>query len=170
MKLPLIDVDIPQTEADATTVCAPRSDRPLLTVRAHGRTDKGRVRSSNEDQFLIATLTRSLQVQTSLPQESLQCGPPQGHLLAVADGVGGNNAGERASALALRAIEGFVLDTLDWCAHLRGGEGDQVLAEFQRALERADERVFGESQRRPECRGMGTTLTLAFVLENELFV
>jgi len=170
VKLALIDVDIPQTEADATTACAPRFDRPRLALRAHGRTDKGRMRSSNEDQFLIATLTRSLQVQTSLPQESLQCGPPQGHLPAVADGVGGNNAGERASALALRAIEGFVLDTLNWCTHLRGGEGDQVQAEFRKALEWADERVYSESQRRPECRGMGTTLTLAFVLESELFV
>jgi protein phosphatase len=84
--------------------------------------------------------------------------------------VGGNKAGERASALALSAIEGFVLDTLNWCAHLRGDAGDQVLAEFQKALKRADQRVYGESQRRPECRGMGTTLTLAFVLENELFV
>src|SRR5438105_3887001 len=119
MKLPLIDVDIPPTEAGVTTACGPRSDRPRLAVRSHGRTDPGRVRASNEDQFLIATLTRALRVQTSLPQQALQCGPPQGHLLAVADGVGGNKAGGRASALALRAIEGFVLDTLNWCAHLR---------------------------------------------------
>jgi protein phosphatase len=146
----------------------------LLAVRSHGRTDKGRVRASNEDQFLIATLTRTLQVQTSLPQDTLQCSPPQGHLLAVADGVGGSNAGEQASALALSAIEGFVLDTLNWCAHLRSEagprNGEQVLAEFQKALKRADERVYSESQLRPECRGMGTTLTLAFVLEDELFV
>jgi len=142
----------------------------MLTVRSHGRTDKGRVRGSNEDQFLIATLTKSLQVRTSLPQETLQCGPPQGHLFVVADGVGGNNAGEQASALAVGTIESFVLDTLNWCVHLRGSEEDRILGEFQKALKRADERVYSESQARPDCRGMGTTLTLAFVLEDELFL
>ena len=46
----------------------PEADRPLK-VRSFGFTDRGRVRSANEDQFLIAVLARALRVKrTSLPK------------------------------------------------------------------------------------------------------
>ena len=46
-----------------------------LTVKAFGITDKGKVRTSNEDQFLIADLTKSMRVwQTSLPEPKMQVG------------------------------------------------------------------------------------------------
>jgi protein phosphatase len=45
-----------------------------------------------------------------------------------------------------------------------------VLADFQRALGRANSRVLAESAERPELRGMGTTLTMAYSQNDELFV
>src|SRR5262245_35653380 len=82
----------------------PARPRPLR-VLAHGQTDPGRVRDRNEDQFLIAVVARALQVlQTSLPHEDVLYSQPQGHLLVVADGVGGHAAGEDASALAVNAV------------------------------------------------------------------
>ena len=46
-----------------------------LAVHAFGVTDKGKVRSANEDQFLIAELTKAMRVwQTSLPEPKLQVG------------------------------------------------------------------------------------------------
>ena len=48
---------------------------PPLTVKAFGVPDKGRVRTTNEDQFLIAELTKEMRVwQTSLPEPKLQVG------------------------------------------------------------------------------------------------
>jgi protein phosphatase len=142
-----------------------------MTIHSHGRTDTGRVRPRNEDQFLIAELSKTLRVlETSLGNSPESYSNPVGHLLVVADGVGGSVGGEHASALAVSAIEIFMVDTLHWCFQLRGPEEDRLLTEFQRALRLADARVLREARRRPELHGMGTTLTLAYVLDGELFV
>jgi protein phosphatase len=142
-----------------------------LKVDSCGATDPGRVRPTNEDQFLIARLTKSMQVlDTSLPQESVQYGKDQGHLFVVADGMGGHAAGETASALVIDSIEKFVLNTCKWFFQLQGQEGDEVLAEFQMALQQADGRVLAEAARHHELAGMGTTLTMAYSLDSDLFV
>ena len=72
---------------------SPRS----LRVTAFGVTDKGKVRPINEDQFLIAELTKSMRVwQTSLAETKLEVGEERAHLFLVADGMGGHRAGERS--------------------------------------------------------------------------
>ena len=82
-----------------------------LVVKAFGISDTGRVRPSNEDQFLIAELTKTMRIwQTSLPEKKAQFGNERGHLFLVADGMGGRRAGEQASALAVVAIEQFALN------------------------------------------------------------
>jgi protein phosphatase len=144
--------------------------RPLR-VHARGRTHPGRVRPDNQDQFLVAVLNKSLQVlQTSLSDTPGAFSNTVGHLFGVADGVGGSVGGQRASALAVSAIENFMVDTLHWCFRLRGPEEDRLLREFQHALQQADAEVFREGRHHPELRGMGTTLTLAYCLAQELFV
>ena len=86
-----------------------------LTVKAFGVTDKGKVRTTNEDQFLVAELTKAMRVwQTSLPEPKLQVGEERAHLFLVADGMGGQSAGERASALAVAVIEQFTLNSFKW--------------------------------------------------------
>src|SRR5688572_15637557 len=96
--------------------------RPL-TVKAFGVSDKGKVRTTNEDQFLIAELTKAMRVwQTSLPEPRLQVGEEHAHLFLVADGMGGHLAGERASALAVAAIENFTLNSFKWFFGTDGGE------------------------------------------------
>lgn len=149
----------------------PPAGRPL-TVRSHGCTDKGKVRSLNEDQFLIATLSKALQVlQSSVGEPDVRIGGPRGYLFLVADGVGGSAAGEKASAMAVNSIENFAIDTLSWCSQLRtGGDGDGLLGEFKTALGQANDRLIREANRRPELHGMATTLTLAYFLGRELFV
>ncbi len=169
MKLPVTDEVAPVTARDNGSECP--SPRPPLQVRSHGRTDAGRVRDRNEDQFLIADLAHALQArQSSLAEPEVQYSPPQGHLFVVADGVGGHAGGEEASALAVNTVETFILDTLNWCARLQGDDGNQVLAEFQRALVSADRKLIQESRRRPELYGMATTLTLAYAVNRELYV
>jgi protein phosphatase len=149
----------------------PPAPQNALTVTSFGITATGHVRPSNEDQFLIAQMTKSLRIQrSSLPQPRTRWGDETAHLFVVADGMGGHMAGEQASALAVRTIEHFTLDTFKWFFRLQGSEGQTVLSEFQAALRQADARVYEESVRHPEMHGMGTTVTLAYCLGAELFV
>ena len=82
----------------------PTPPRPL-TVKAFGVTDRGKVRTINEDQFLIAELTKAMRVwQTSLPEPKLQVGEERAHLFLVADGMGGHRTGERSRRRRDRAV------------------------------------------------------------------
>jgi serine/threonine protein phosphatase PrpC len=155
---------------DMDTVKLPTTGVPL-TVRSFGLTDPGKVRTTNEDQFLIAVLLKALQVErASLPQSKVQHSSDRSYLFIVADGMGGHAGGKEASALAIGSVESFILDTFQWFARCKGQEQDKILADFQNALGQANACVLAEAAERPELRGMGTTLTLAYTLNDELFV
>jgi protein phosphatase len=147
------------------------SPRPPLAVRSYGLSDRGRVRETNEDCFVIAELVRTLNVHhANLPHAPSTHGCHRGHVFLVADGVGGNRAGEIASGLGARTVEEFLLDTLRRFTNLKPDEEQVALRDLQAALHRADSRIFEEAAGHPEWRGMGTTLTLAFVVGRRLFV
>jgi PPM family protein phosphatase len=142
--------------------------RPL-SVKSFGVTDCGKVRTSNEDQFLIAELSKSMRVwQTSLPEPKLQVGDERAHLFLVADGMGGHQAGERASAMAVSAIENFTLNTFRWFFAPDGVGAQKVLTQFQTALQQADATIAAEAAEHPALKGMGTTVTMAFQLGAQL--
>jgi protein phosphatase len=140
-----------------------------LAVKTFGITDKGKVRSANEDQFLIAELSKSMRVwQTSLPEPKVQVAEERAHLFLVADGMGGHQAGERASAIAVAAIEHFTLNTFRWFFASDGTGAQKVLGQFQAAVREADARILEEAAEHPELKGMGTTVTMAFHLGAQL--
>jgi protein phosphatase len=152
-------------------ISAAQSVAAALGVRSYGLTHQGRVRESNEDHFLIAEMARILWVrQSSLPQPDTQHGRNHAHVLLVADGMGGHQAGEVASALTVESIETFVLHLLKRFSNLQATDEQGVLKEFQDALRQADARLFEEAAHHPEWARMGTTLTMAFVSGRALFV
>jgi PPM family protein phosphatase len=157
--------------ASSTGLSEPHEAQARFSVRTFGLTDRGKVRETNEDQFLIAALIKALQVRwTSLPQPADNRSPDESYLFVVADGMGGRAAGERASALAIESVESFVLESLQWFAHCQGEGADKVLMEFQKSLREASIRVRSEAAEHPELRGMGTTLTLALSVNDVLYV
>jgi serine/threonine protein phosphatase PrpC len=144
---------------------------PPFVVQSFGLSDRGQKRSSNEDCFVIAELTRTLQVHhTNLPNNKATFSCHRGHVFLVADGVGGNKAGEVASDLTVRTIEEFLLNTLKRFSNLQASEEQGVLLALQNALFQADARIFEEGTTHPEWRGMGTTLTMALAVNWRLFV
>jgi serine/threonine protein phosphatase PrpC len=163
-------VNEPATLPEISLPTAASSSRPLA-VRTFGLTERGRVRPSNEDQFLIAELTKAMKVLcASLPQPKTQYAAERGYLFIVADGMGGHQAGEQASALAVETIEAFALNTLKWFFLLKDTEEQGVLKEFQTALQEADARVCQQAAQRPELAGMGTTVTMGYSFGSRLFV
>ena len=140
----------------------------MLALSARGLTDQGRTRTTNEDQFVIADVRRVLKVQeSSIPQPESLLGTALGHLLVVADGIGGHRGGDVASTMAVMGIENLLLNTIAWLCNIHG-EG--VMRELHQALRTTDRWVEQAAGRQPEFRGMGTTLTMAYVNDRTLFV
>lgn len=143
----------------APAVRKPRDDE----IDVYGLTHQGKVRTENQDHFLIASLHRQMRVHgTSLP--SLAATSPETDRLAflamVADGVGGGMAGEEASRFALEAIAGYVTNSTH-CYYTADASDDEA---FRRTLEeaalRVHEALMARSAQLPGRRGMATTLTL----------
>jgi protein phosphatase len=142
-----------------------------LAVEAAGRTDPGRIRPDNEDQFLIAELTERLRVeQSTLSDRSDLIGAARCHLFLVADGMGGHAAGEVASKTVARAVEEVLVNSAAWFLTPQGAQERQVVTQLQRAVREAEARVLQMAKKQPELRGMGTTLTMALAIGRALFV
>ena len=162
--------DPPSVATQAEPTPAP-SPRPPFVVRGFGLSDRGQARPSNEDRFVVVELARAMYVhQTNLPQSTPRFSSHRGHAFLVADGLGGREGGEVASAVTVEAVEEFLLNTPKRFSNLQAGEAQHALEELKGALLHAEARLFGEAAKHPEWRGMGTTLTLAFAVNWMLFV
>lgn len=143
-----------------------------IRPEASGKTDVGRVRKVNEDQFLIAELSKWMEVhQTSLPiHDSTRLSSQRsGHLYLVADGLGGAPAGEVASSLAVDTVVRYVLNAMPWFFRVERQEAE-VEAELKKVLENCQSKIESDVAQHPSHSGMGTTLTMAYVIWPELYV
>lgn len=129
-------------------------------------TNVGLVRTNNEDNFVVCPdLTTS---DWRIPQVSEYADLGAfGTLLVVADGMGGANAGEVASAIAVETIQGaFSPDRLQ---EVIGS--DEIVQEFMKEVVRtADLRIFKKSKEDSSTSGMGTTVVMAWILGEKVFV
>jgi protein phosphatase len=144
-----------------------------IHMDCHGVTDIGKVREVNEDQFLIADLRKSLHLfQTSLAvdDQSRLFGGSQGKLLLVADGMGGAAAGERASTLVVDSVAAYILNTLQWFFRLEEHSEEDFVEDLAAALKRSEENLSAEAEAIPQRRGMGTTLTMAYIAWPRFYV
>ena len=134
-----------------------------VAVDAAGLTHTGRVRTSNEDHYLISKIGRYFEaVSTSLPPEDFpERVDDATYALIVADGMGGHAAGEVASRLAIRELIRFGLELPDWILRLDDRTADTAAARSQERIEKTNAVVFAGGQDDPNLRGMGSTLTVA---------
>jgi serine/threonine protein phosphatase PrpC len=122
-------------------------------LRSFGRSDTGPVRRGNEDGFVA--------------DDGLG-------LFVVADGMGGHNAGEVASRLALETIAGFIRRSNDerefsWPCGIvptLSYDGNRL----RTAVYLANRRVFRTAESQDEYLGMGTTVVAALVTAQAVVV
>ncbi|WP_195988889.1 Stp1/IreP family PP2C-type Ser/Thr phosphatase [Clostridium sp. D53t1_180928_C8] len=81
-------------------------------------------------------------------------------LYVVADGMGGHNAGEVASEMAVKAVEAYVKENYK-------EQGGNVL---ENAVLFANEKIYNKAIAGSEYKGMGTTLVAALVYKNNIIV
>src|SRR5262249_6585318 len=77
---------------------------------------------------------------------------------------------ERASALAVESVEAFVQNTLKWFLHFGGREERVLFDELRQSLQLADRAIVERAQGNPSLFGMGTTLTMAYSVANDLYI
>lgn len=113
-------------------------------IDSYGMTDKGLRRQLNQDRVYVND------------------GPlgPLPNLYLVADGMGGHNAGELASAICVRVIE----------EQLRSAVGVSPEVALEHAIQTANASIWQQAQTLEGCKGMGTTVVACSCLGDELLV
>lgn len=114
----------------------------MLKLDVAMRTDKGLVRESNED--------------------AIGADPTAG-LMVLADGMGGANAGEVASQMAVDLAMHYLVN------ERKAGDESQVREEIIKTLERINYSIIELARTQPHYRGMGTTLVIGLLKDDRMF-
>lgn len=109
-------------------------------------TDVGLVRNTNEDMFFQSS-------DKSFP------------LFIVADGMGGHNAGETASKMAVDIIRQYFID------NKRSLDNEKKLISIiKNSIKEANKKIYKTSKQSTSLSGMGTTITLAYILKGNIYI
>ena len=108
---------------------------------AMGKSDTGLIRELNEDSFLIS---------------GFEEGSPHGFCI-LADGMGGHNAGEVASAMATEIVSNELLHS-----DMQGDE-EKIVAQIMASLDYANNEIYHKSVTNSQNAGMGTTAVVFYL-------
>jgi serine/threonine protein phosphatase PrpC len=125
-----------------------------LQVSTIAWSDVGQKRQNNEDNFLLFDLYRRM-AHAEKMEVTVEVERP-GLLIAVADGMGGHQAGQVASQLCVENLPPRLLNQLD----LEDGSRPTSTA-LIRAVEEINHLIFDRGSSDAELEGMGTTLVAA---------
>lgn len=125
--------------------------RPHYRIEAYAATDVGPVREQNEDSFLVEV---------------------EHGVFGVADGMGGHAAGEVASSIAVNTARDILLGAQDPEETLLvtelGDPSDALRERLRYAMNQSSVRIRQEIERQPLYAGMGTTLVVIALDEDQV--
>jgi protein phosphatase len=164
------DKEIPEPTA-AADQGAPPTNSALVRVDLGAVSHKGLVRPNNEDHYIVLRYGRTMEkLLTNLPDQVPNRSEEVGYGMLVADGMGGAVAGEVASRLAILTLLDLVIRTPDWIF----GTGLRLTEEVERRLaeryRQVDAALRQEAAIHPGLSGMGTTMTVARSVSNQLVI
>jgi serine/threonine protein phosphatase PrpC len=121
-------------------------------LRVVGQTDTGKVREHNEDTIAFDS----------------ELG-----LLVLADGMGGYNAGEVASGIAVKTIVNLVREQVER-EDMRVQDRETGMSRpsiiLRDAIHRANKIIYQTAKTQPQCEGMGTTVASALFFDNKIAI
>ena len=116
-------------------------------MKAFGRTDTGRVRSSNQDAFVSGYL------------------PGGGVFAVVCDGMGGASGGNVASALGIKVISDRLLEV-----YRENMPANSLHNLLESAIAAANVEIFDTAMADNDLRGMGTTVVAVLITEGKVHI
>ena len=117
-------------------------------IKAYAKSDKGKVRETNEDYFYISNSLDQVQ------------------LYILADGMGGYNGGEIASQLAVQTAKNYIENNFKDIEK----DKDSIIQLLGSSMEYANMVVYEKAKSTPELQGMGTTLEICLIYNNKAYI
>lgn len=133
----------------------------MTKIQTVAKTHVGRVRDHNEDTFIVGLepdkfewVVRSAEVEIGA----------NGAVFVVADGMGGENAGEIASEIAVQSVRAFI--------HTEAKKGaiENVNTVLESAIIFAHNKIREACKDNPEYIGMGTTITVCMIQGDKIYI
>jgi protein phosphatase len=172
----LSDPELSQNGEDATfewLVAQFYENQPSagVSVEFGALSDRGLVRSDNQDHYIIVRRRRERDVLLSnVPVERLNRNQQESYSLAVADGLGGRAFGDMASIVALCAAWDLGSSEIKWPVKMNRSESGELKLKATVLFGLLDRALRSAAKTQPELSGMCTTLTVCYTTGPELFV
>lgn len=139
-----------------------RNNNQVVKISISASTDIGNRRTNNEDSFIATN-------DVSKSEWSFGTGTidlaKDGIALVVADGMGGEVAGELASSIAIKTIQNELSKRL---IDIR--DENEIIVVLRASLVTAHQKIIEFVKSHPEYYGMGTTGTICYILKNRLYI
>ena len=117
-------------------------------MQYYGKTDIGMHRKENQDRIEVPNEKNKLK------------------LFIVADGMGGANAGGVASQMAIEYVKNSIIDGIEETEY----ERENIEELLRKSIVDANKYVYNKSKLNSEYAGMGTTLSVALVVKNKVYI
>ena len=117
-------------------------------IKAYAKSDVGKVREMNQDSYYISNSLDEVQ------------------LYMLADGMGGYKGGEIASSLAIQTAKSYIENNFKEISK----DKDSIIQLLGSSMEYANMVVYEKSKENKELEGMGTTLEIALIYNNKVFI
>ncbi len=142
------------------------SYRIAARTEAAGKYDPCAPREGNEDSFAIIPNVGDIGASVSF--DTTTSLPEKGVLMVVADGMGGHNAGEVASQIAVSTVKEMIASAI--VSEKDFPSRESRAKHLEKIVKSADQNIRNDAEANPNRHGMGSTIIMAWIVGNELTV
>lgn len=139
----------------------------MVSLKLFAGTDIG-LRENNEDNFIVCPdLVKNEWIVPADNQQETYPGA-RGSLMVVADGMGGQNAGEVASAIAIETVRNML--SSDHIPADISCKPDEIKLFLKSVISKCDTAVKKAAKDNPSTFGMGSTIIIAWLIGHKLYI
>lgn len=139
----------------------------MVSFKMFAGTNVG-LRENNEDNFTVSPdLTKNEWIVPADNQQVIQLGL-RGCVMVVADGMGGQNAGEVASAIAIDTVQDMFSPN-----HMSAevfAKSDTIISFLKKVISECDVRIKKRTEEDSSTEGMGSTIVIAWLIGCKLYI